>query len=225
MPFPQYSSKVSTIYNCVDTQIFYRRSATEIQNIKKRLGLQTDKIILYIGRLVKEKAIDQILKAMPAVLRIEPETKLVIVGTSFFVGGKDTAHIAYLHKLAEPIKQAIVFAGYINNHELPALYSSARAFVTPVEWEDPSPKTIYEAAACATPIIATARGGIPEIVTNDESAILLGVEYTTDILAKTIIDLLHNPEIGIRLGKAARQRMMDTFDVQKITTAWEKVYE
>lgn len=222
--YPQYTDKVSTIYNCIDTTLFYRRSPQEIKQIKARLGIKTDKLILYVGRLVQEKAVDWVLRAMVKIVQLEPEAKLVIVGTSFFAEGKDTPYIASLRRLAEPIKSSVIFTGYIDNSELPALYSAAKVFIFPVLWDDPSPKTMYEAAACEAPILATLRGGIPEIVINGSSAVLLKTPYSLSNLVRSTISLLRSKRKGVRLGKAARKRMLERFTIQKITKAWEKVY-
>lgn len=222
---PQYRSKVKVIYNGVNTDVFRKYTLSEIEKVKKKYGLFSQKIVVFIGRLVKEKAADEVLAAMQEVVRVEKDAVLVITGSSFFGKGKQTPYVKKLQALAEPIRDNVVFTGFIDVADIPVLYSMSSVFVSPVIWDDPSPKTIYEAAACCTPIISTQRGGIPEIVKNGESAILLETPYTTGELAEVIIDILREPDTGLLLGQQARARMLERFTVPKIAREWAKLYE
>ena len=223
--YPQYKDKVKVIYNGVDTEQYQKAAPELIARVKKKYGISSQKIVLFVGRLVKEKAADQILAAMQEVVKTEKDAQLVIVGSSFFGRGKQTPYVKKLQKLAVPIKENVLFTGFIDVADLPVFYSMAAAFVSPVVWDDPSPKTIYEAAACSTPIVATQRGGIPEIVVNGESAILLETPYTTAELAEVIIDMLREPDTGLLLGQQARARMLSRFAVASIAREWSALYE
>lgn len=222
---PQYKSKVKVIYNGVDVDFFKKYARADIEQVKKKYSLFSQKIVLFVGRLVWEKAADQVLAAMQEVIKTEKDAILVIVGSSFFGKGLQTPYVKKLQSLAEPIKDNVLFTGFIEVADLPVLYSMAMAFVSPVVWDDPSPKTIYEAAACQAPIVATQRGGIPEIVKNGESAILLDTPYTTPELAEVIIDMLREPDTGALLGQQARARMLERFTVPKIAREWADLYE
>lgn len=221
---PRYAGSVQVIYNGVDTDMYKKSTRDEISRVKNKYGLFSQKIVLFVGRLVKEKAADQVLAAMQEVVKAEKDAILVITGSSFFGKGTQTPYVKKLQDLAEPIKDNVVFTGFIDAADLPVLYSMAGAFVSPVVWDDPSPKTIYEAAACEAPIIATQRGGIPEIVKNGESAILLETPYTTAELAETIVDMLREPDTGLLLGQQARARMLERFTVPRIAREWSTLY-
>jgi spore coat protein SA len=222
---PEASSKTEIIYNGVDTDLFKRASAAEINKVREKYQIKATKVILFVGRLVKEKAVDKILEALPEILKTEKDTALVIVGSSFFGKGQKTAFVKKLSELAEPVKDSVIFTGFVDTADVPALYSLASVFVSPVNWDDPSPKTIYEAAACEAPIISTKRGGIPEIVQDGTSAILLDSPYETSKLTAAILGLLRKPDIGILLGKNARKRIMENFSVPKISREWANYYK
>ncbi len=218
-------AKTLIIYNAIDVEKFRSfKGAKEQVQLRQKYAIEHGKLLLFVGRLVAEKAVDKLLEAFPLVLKEEPSAKLLLIGSSFFSGAKETPFIKKLKRIAEPFKDNIIFTGFIDNNELPQIYSLADLFVSPVNWDDPSPKTIYEAAACGCAILATKRGGIPEIVKADESAVLLDSPYEIDELAAAILALLREPETGEALGQNARTRMVENFSVEKIAGEWNKLY-
>lgn len=222
--FPQYKNKTAVIYNSVDVEVFKAREAYDIAALKKKYGVVGKKVLLYVGRLVEDKSLAEIIEATKLVLNEEKEVVLLIVGSSFFSGAPKTKYIKKLEALAEPIMQSVKFTGFIDPQFIPEIYALADIFVSPVNWEDPSPKTIYEAAACETAIVSTKRGGIPEIVVDGESAILLDSPYEIEELAETIISLLREPETRARLGKNGRARMLQNFTTEIIAKKWADAY-
>lgn len=221
---PEIEKKTAIVANAIDLQIFHRSSIETIRAIKNKFNTGNNKILLYTGRLVGEKGIDKLLEAIPYILKEEKDTVLLVVGSSFFAGAKDTPFVKKLKSLAEQFKQNIIFTGFIDNSKLPEIYSAADIFVSPVNWDDPSPKTIYEAAACECPIVSTRRGGIPEIVEDGSSAVLLDSPYEITELAETIVNLLRDPEVRGEMGAAARARMIERFAPEKIAQAWQEQY-
>lgn len=223
--FPQYKAKVSVIYNGVDAKLFKRSAAADIEAAKKRYALTDKRVLLYAGRLVREKGIDKILEAMPEVLKEIPEARLVIVGSSFFGKGKNTPYIKKLKQLAEPIKDKVIFTGFIHGSKLPIYFSMSDIFVSPVVWDDPSPVTMYESSACEVPIIATKRGGIPEIVEDGKSAILLATPYEISTLAQAIVKLLKDKELAGKIAATAKKRVLERFSRAKLADQWTALYQ
>ena len=223
--FPQYQEKTAVIYNGVDSDFYQKADPETIKKVINKYSLGSQKNILFVGRLVSEKAVDKLLEALPYVLKEEPDAKLVIVGSSFFGKSKTTPFIKKLIKLAEPVKNSVSFTGFVDTEDLPVLYSLADIFASPVNWDDPSPKTIYEAAACETAIVSTKRGGIPEIVVDGDSALLLDSPYEITELADTIVSLLREPETRERLGANGRQRMLENFTTEIIARQWADAYQ
>jgi len=143
---------------------------------------------------------------------------------AFFEGAKKTDYVRYLETLAAQIKQNVRFTGFVKPLEMPYIYALADVFVSPVNWDDPSPKTIYEAASCQLPIISTKRGGIPEIVIDGHSAILLDSPYEIEQLAEQIAAVLHDHKLAVELGINARKRMLGNFTIDRISGQWQKAY-
>jgi spore coat protein SA len=220
--YPQYADKVNVIYNGVDTAFFAPAEQSAITRVKNKYKITAKNILLFVGRLVSEKAPDRILQVLPQILAQEPDTQLVIVGSSFFGKGNVTSYVKKLQALAEPVKDKVVFTGFIPVGDLPVLYSLASGFVSPGVWDDPSPKTMYEAAACATPIVSTKAGGIPEIL--GDTAILLEKNSNEKELTAAILKLLRDP-LRKMLGERALRRVTDRFDLKIIVKQWSDFYE
>ncbi len=223
--YPHFKEKVSVIYNGVDTALYKKYPEKDMARVRAKYGIKTPKTIIFVGRLVAEKGAAVLLSALPQVLQANPDTSLVVVGSSFFGKGQDTPYVKKLRELAEPIKDKVIFTGFIDVADLPVLYSQATVFVSPVTWDDPSPKTIYEAAACEVPILSVARGGIPEIVTNNDSALLLSPGFSGLDLSKALNKLLNDPALRKQLAASALKRVQDNFTCKLIGEQWGKAYQ
>lgn len=189
---PVQKSKVKILYNCVDTEKFYPCIANKDKNnIKVAYGFQpTDKVIVFVGRLSKEKGID---KLLAAVGRVEIEDiKVLIVGS--FSHGANTYdnYQRYLHRLAEDLGDKIRFTGYVPQSQIPNIYRCADIAVLPSVWDEPAGLTMVEAMACGIPVITTCVGGIPEYV--GENGVLLERNgQLVENIAKNIQEILSNP--------------------------------
>jgi len=114
--------------------------------------------LVFLGRLEPEKGVDTLLAAMPAILAGEPRTRLTIVG-----GGS----------LAEPLERrarelalgdAVRFQRQLPRAELGRFYATATACVLPSIWTENSPLVAYECLSAGLPMLASERGGLPELL-------------------------------------------------------------
>ncbi|MFC1517247.1 glycosyltransferase family 4 protein [Candidatus Margulisiibacteriota bacterium] len=222
---PTYKEKVEVIYNGVDENVFKKASSEQIEQIREKYKISSKKVLLFVGRLVLEKGVDTLLSALPEIVSKDPEVSLVIVGSSFFGKGQKTPYVKKLIELAQPVKDNVIFTGFIDIEDLPVIYSLATVFVSPVDWDDPSPKTIYEAAACETAIVSSNRGGIPEIVINNESALLLDTPFTKIKLAQILLAILKDDKKRDDLIKNAKQRILSNFTCNIIGQKWAALYK
>ncbi|MCX5799986.1 MAG: glycosyltransferase family 4 protein [Candidatus Eisenbacteria bacterium] len=152
-------------------------------------------IIATAGRLSPEKGQEYLIEAMPRVLASEKEAVLLVFGD-----GPLRDHLA---RLAEKIgcADSIHFLGHV-----PGLASSLRnvdLFVLPSLTEG-LPNVLLEALAAATPVIATAVGGVPEIVVNGETGILVSPGESGQ-LARAITELLSDPGLARAMGQAGQE--------------------
>jgi len=172
------AEKVTIVPNGVDAAKFRALPATEA---RARLGLPAGPVLVSVGHLVTNKGFDRLLRALRLVCASKdyaqsPPT-LVIIGS----GPED----GRLQRLAESLglSPRVRFAGAVPHDELASWYSAADCFCLATEREG-WPNAVLESLACGTPVVATAVGGIPEIVRSDAVGIL--VAPTDEALASGI---------------------------------------
>ncbi len=168
------SKKVKILYNGVDYSIFGKR-ILQVERQAKRLSLHfedNDIVYVFAGRLTKEKGVKELILAFKSLATKKANVKLMIIGSSFFDGAKDTEYVAELKKLAEPIKDKIVFTGFIKHEELYKWYQLGDVGIVPSQWDEPFALTVIEEMMSGLPVIASKCGGIVEI-TDEECAILI----------------------------------------------------
>lgn len=194
-------TKTRTVHNGIDLLAFRQMPA------KAPIQLNTDDFLLvYSGRVNREKGIMELIEAMNQ-LKEHQNIKLLVIGSSFYGNANNENDFAKkLKEMAEPLKDRIIFTGFIPYSDMPNYLSMADVAVIPSVWEDPFPTTVLEAQAMGLPIITTRRGGIPEEVT-EENAILLDTdEFFIDNLAKAIFDLYEHPEKRRDMSEASLKR-------------------
>ena len=199
-----WDSKIQTIYNGIDLNRFSTKAKHPIS--RAELGLTTDDfIIVFSGRVNKDKGIDKLIEAM-LLCKDMTNIKLLIIGSTFF--GNATNEDDFTHMLkdkAKSIEKNIVFTGFVPYDKMPSYLQIADVAVIPSVWNDPFPTTVLEAQAMELPIITTRRGGIPEEVTEDNAILLEIDEHFVENLASSILKLYKHPEIRLKMCEASRK--------------------
>ena len=192
---------IVTIHNGIDTERFIQAKPAN----RATLGLSDDDfVVAFSGRLTKEKGIVELVSAIKKTSDI-PHLKLIILGASFY--GKDeqvTPFMRQLQQEAEPIKEKVIFTGFIAYEQMPAYLKMADIAVVPSMWEEPFGLTVVEAMAAGIPLITTRSGGIPEIC--EGVATIVERESVVEHLATAITDLYFNPSKRKQMEEAARTR-------------------
>lgn len=188
------SGRISIVHNTVEA--FAPAPAARVLELRGRLGIgEGERVILCAGRLSREKAHRDLVEAaavLPAGVRI------VIAG-----GGPERGRIEeQCRRLG--VADRVLVAGH--QPDLAPFYSMAEIAVLPSHSEG-SPNVLLEAMAAGVPVVATAVGGVPEIVADGESALLVD-KGNPAALAAALGRLLEDRELGGRLAAAARQRAL-----------------
>jgi glycosyltransferase involved in cell wall biosynthesis len=174
------------------------------------------------GRIVATTSADVPMKGLVplleavAKLRTERDVELVVVGKPK-EGGTANATIARLG-----IEDAVRFVNGVAESELVTLFGSAQVAVVPSLYEGFSLPAV-EAMACATPLVATTAGALPEVVGPDGVTALHVPPGDPEALAAAIAHVLDDDALAARLGAAGRQRVLDRFTwraVAEQTVAW-----
>ena len=173
--------------------------------------------ILFVGRLERIKGVLTLAEAFAKV----PDAVLDIVGDDDpegFNGASMRDHLA-----ARLPAEAVRFHGAVPRSELPALYRSADVVVVPSLWESLS-YVCLEAMACGRPLVASAVGGIPEVVTDGEDGLLVPSEDPA-ALAAALVRVLDDAALAERLGNEARSTIERRFAATRVAEATAAVYE
>ncbi|MFN2577915.1 MAG: glycosyltransferase [Pyrinomonadaceae bacterium] len=173
-----------------------RPGAEEVARLREQLRIAANEsVVLSVGRLSKEKAHSDLIMGFKQLRETNANLhcKLVIVGD-----GPERARLDELAARAD-LRRHIVFAGQAV--DVQPYYEMASVFVLPSHTEG-SPNVLLEAMAAHVPIIANAVGGVPEIVENEESALLVAANIPA-ALAAAIARLLVDAELGRRLTQNA----------------------
>ena len=201
---PSFISKstIQTVYNGIDLKCFNRKEVSPLH--RSQLGFAADDfVIVYSGRINKEKGISELIEAM---LQLEsPKIKLMVLGSSFFDNSKDEdTFILSLKNKAKTIKKQIVFTGFIPYKNVPDYLHLADIAALPSMWDEPFGLTIVEALAAGLPLITTRSGGIPEIC--EGVATIVNRDNVVNNLASAILDLYNHPEKRKQMAAASIDR-------------------
>ena len=183
----------------------------EIQRLRQSLGLRDESVILAVGRLSYEKGFADLLRAVAVLSKANsaPDFRLVLVG--------DGPEREPLRRLAVQlgIEAKVTMAGF--QRDTRPYYSIATLLAVPSHTEG-SPNVVLEGMAAGLPIAATAVGGVPEILEPGVTGLMVPPR-NPDAMAGAILRILTDPELGLRLGAAARQRAESKFTPQRIQTS------
>lgn len=149
------AEKIAVIRNGIDPQVFYYRDQ---HTARQQLGLHSaDKILVTVSALVPLKGIDRLIGAMKLVVQTQPQARLYVLGE----GPERAALTAQIAALG--LQRHVFLKGAQPQTELPDWYAAADVFCLASEREG-CPNVVIEALACGAPVVASAVGGIGELV-------------------------------------------------------------
>lgn len=175
--------KIDVVNPAIDHDIFYKKSEYEIHKVLKKYGIK-NKYILFIGNIEPRKNIIGILNSYNFLKdRIKSEYSLVLAGG----GGWQNDEIKI--KLNDMTNLNIVCPGYIDERDIPALYSGASLFIFPSYYEGWG-MPVLEAMACGVPVITSDNSSLPEVAGN--AAIMVDADETKKITSSIELVLSNN---------------------------------
>jgi len=210
------SSIKNLIRNMTNSKIYIVPDGIEfekIQAIQPQLSKNSD--ILFVGRLVKLKGVDMLIKAIPIVIETIPNLNVHIVGS-----GPQEKELKNLVKELK-IEEYVEFLGFISEEEKFRCYMGCKVVVVPSRW-DCSPITIYEAIACGKPVIASNVTN-SEILENGKTGFLFESENVED-LAEKVVKLLKDEKLREEMGKTTKEKAKQ-YDWSKVAEKTVNVYK
>jgi alpha-maltose-1-phosphate synthase len=216
--------RVHVIHNGIDPEEYRPVEATDVLT---RYGIDPSRsFVLFVGRITRQKGIIHLVNAIPD---IDPDVQVVLCA-----GAPDTPEIG--REMEEGVARAaaarpgvIWIREMLPRHETIQLYTHASIFCCPSVYE-PFGIINLEAMACETAVVASAVGGIPEVVLPEETGLLVrpGLKPGTfepedpaafsQAMARAINRLARDPELRARFGDAGRRRVIEHF-------SWDAIAE
>ncbi|MEI0737881.1 glycosyltransferase family 4 protein [Paenibacillus sp. JTLBN-2024] len=146
-------------------------------------GWQGRRIVMYAGRLLPIKGVHHLLAALPELVRAVPDVMVLIVGSPYYQSGRPHPYERYLHDLAEPYLGHVTFIPFVSYPAISYWYHLADVVAVPSAEGEAFGLVNVEAMASAVPVVASDAGGIPEIVENGKSGIVLPLPPLENSLA------------------------------------------
>ena len=226
--------RVHVIHNGIDLDLYQKTASTAAL---ERNGIDpTRPFVLFVGRITRQKGIVHLARAIP---EIDPDVQVVLCA-----GAPDTKEIAVeMEQAVAAAREArpgvIWIEKMLPRDEVIELYSHAAVFCCPSVYE-PFGIINLEAMACGTPVVATATGGILEVVVDGQTGLLVPIEQAgggsfepadparfSRNLASAISRLLGDAPLRERMGAAGRRRVEEMFSwgaiAQKTVALYEKL--
>ncbi|MFV2100795.1 glycogen synthase [Micromonospora sp. LOL_024] len=221
--------RVHVIYNGIDTVQYAPDPGTDVL---VRLGIDPAlPSVVYVGRITRQKGLPHLLRAAR---ELPPDTQLVLLA-----GAPDTPEIAaevqgLVAELLATRSGVVWVAEMLPKSEVIQVLTHATIFVCPSVYE-PMGIVNLEAMACETAVVATATGGIPEVVADGETGLLVPIEQSADSapldpsrfeadLAARLNELLAAPERAASLGRAGRHRAVVHFSWDAVADRTVELY-
>jgi spore coat protein SA len=224
------AGRFRVIYNGVETAAFTSLWDQEagVREVRRRHGLTDEPTVLFVGKLRKAKGVHLLLAAMDLVWQAEPRAVLVLVGGTEYGQGRTMRETPFLQQFRRDLARApgrVVLTGFIPPEQVPAAYLLGDVFVGPSQIDEGLGLVFLEAAAAGLPIIATQRGGIPEVVREGVNGLLLEQQDDLVELADKITWLLGDPDLRTTLGQQGRDWVAANFSWEKIAADLEAFYD
>lgn len=225
--------KVQVVYNGIDTALYAPSFETDVVD---RLGIDRARpSVVFVGRITRQKGLPYLMRACRD---LPPEAQIILLA-----GAPDTPEIAAeVTALADELRAVrdpngvIWVQDMLPKNEVIQVLTHATVFVCPSIYE-PMGIVNLEAMACETAVVATATGGIPEVVADGETGLLVPIEQAEDgtgtplnpekfvaDLAATLTRVLNDPQLAERMGKAGRRRAVEHFSWARIAEDTLDVY-
>jgi glycosyltransferase involved in cell wall biosynthesis len=186
--------------------------------LRREYGIPREAVLLgTVARLEPEKGLRYLVEAMPSVLAGAPQAWLAIVGE----GSERPALEAQAASLPAPARDRIIFAG--RREDISAVTADLDVAVLP-SLREAQGISLLEAMARCRPVVASAVGGIPEVVTDEVSGLLVP-PADPPALADALVRLARSPELRARLGAAGFATVRDRYSIDAQVVRTEAVYD
>jgi len=210
------ATKIITMYNGIDLEKFRVVDSSTSNRIRSSFEIPNERsMICTIAVLREPKGIQYMIEALPEILERIPNAFYLVIGDGDYA--KELKSLAVTHK----VEKRVVFAGH--RTDIPEILASSDVFVLPT-LGDALPTVLIEALAAKKPIIASNVGGVPEIITNEVTGILVP-PADAKMLATACLRVLQNKSLAKKLAENGYQTVKQKFDVDTQVKQLSNLYQ
>lgn len=201
------------VYNGIDPHAL-DVSSEIIDGLRARLGLAGRRVILFAGRLTRDKGSRQLLQALRRVVVSVPDALLLVLSSVAF-NEPEFSDLAERH---------MRIGGWLDGAELAAAYHLADVVTVPSIIMDSFPTVNLEAMTVSKPVIATCYGGSPEAVQDGETGYIIN-PFDTAAFAERLERLLTDADLRLRMGSAGHTRLLEQFTLAGQVNTMVQIYK
>jgi glycosyltransferase involved in cell wall biosynthesis len=183
-----------------------------------KAALARDPTVVYAGRLTREKGVDILLRAFESIRNKVPNAKLMIAGS----GQEQEALRTLVHELG--LEEAVSMPGHLKPNELEERSKTAWVQAVPSRWAEPFGLVAAEAMMQGRAVVASATGGLPEIVEHGHTGFLVPPD-NLEALAEKLLVLLQDRRLAETMGEAAQRVAMSRFSLARQVDEFVGIYE
>jgi len=194
--FPNYSSKIEVIYHGIDDIFRETPSAKKLMEVQQKYKLP-EKYILFVGNIEPKKNIARLIEAFKNLSKHSDMPHSLVIAGQFAWKYDD------IMKIKRQNDERIIFPGYIEQSDLPALYTLADLFVFPSLYEGFGIPPL-ESMACGTPVIVSDKGALPETTGGCASIV---DPFSVDSITAAMLELLQNQTLRNQFIEKGKQHV------------------
>jgi len=185
---------------------------------RRQFGIsEKDLVITQVAWMIAEKGVDHMLRAAEKLLRKRS-------GVHFLIVGEGPCRQEYQDLAAElGISGSVTFTGLLINPTAMGVYDASDIYCQPSVWQEACPLSVLEAMSAKLPVIASNTGGLPELVQDGESGILVPVGVSEEICA-AMERLLEDPDLRWSLGEAGYQLALNKHQIDDIVRRYVDIF-
>ncbi len=209
------SDKVMVIPNAIDISLMVKME-DKVAELRDEFGLKkSNTVISYVGRLDREKNPGLLMEALPALMNKIPGLKC------FFIGEGELKE-SLIHRAGElSVSRAVIFTGY-RGDALSLISLTDILIIT--SWTEGIPKCLLEGMAFKKPVVATAVGGVPDVIIDGENGMLIPPGNREELINKVEL-LLESPDFRRRLGENGRALIESEYSDRRMVAQMDDFYQ
>jgi phosphatidylinositol alpha-1,6-mannosyltransferase len=213
--------KITVIPNGADADLF--KPMSNCDALRRRLGILGKNVILTVGSVTERKAQDNVIRALPRVLKAKPDTVYLSVGSPL----EAPEFSALAERLG--VSEHVRFLGTVPSSELPSYYALSDVFILCSRIDSRGDNegfgiALIEAGLMGKPVVGTRGCGIEDAIVDGKTGLLIDMD-SPDQAADALIQVLSDKDLAKRLGDSGRQRALTDLTWERCAKRYKQILE